>query len=164
MTPKCKSTSSQNPLHFGASSSSDPTPSHVQFCDERARKDFSKNFCRRGIHSKCHVVLLDFSDIDLPIIIHSRGWELLCGIPFACHSVIIQEFYSNMQGINTLVPHFFSRVRGTCIIVTPEIVSEVLHIHRVTHPNYPGCERLRKMFKDELSSPFCETPLSWGDC
>ena len=50
----------------------------------------------------------------------------------------IQEFYSNMQGIDTFVPHFFSRVRGTCIVVTPEIVFEVLHIPRVAHPDYPG--------------------------
>ena len=67
-----------------------------------------------------------------------------------------------MQGINTLVPHFFSRVRGTCIIVTPEIVSEVLHVSRVAHLDYPSCEHLRTMSK-ELSSRFCETPSSWGD-
>ena len=31
------------------------------------------------------------------------------------------------------------------------------------HPNYPGCNRLRTVSKDELSSLFCETPSSWGD-
>ena len=36
MAPKHKSTPSQNPLHFEASSSSDPTPSHIWFCDEDA--------------------------------------------------------------------------------------------------------------------------------
>ena len=44
MAPKRKSTPSQNPLHSGASSSSDPTPSHLRFRDEDARKDFSENF------------------------------------------------------------------------------------------------------------------------
>ena len=44
MAPKPKSTMSQNPFHFGASSSSDPTPSHIRFCDKDAQKDFSKNF------------------------------------------------------------------------------------------------------------------------
>ena len=44
MAPKRKSASSRNPFCFGASSSSfDPTPSHIQFCDEDARKDFSEN-------------------------------------------------------------------------------------------------------------------------
>ena len=46
MEPKHKSTLSQNPLRSGASFSSppDPTPSHVWFCDDKAHKEFSKNF------------------------------------------------------------------------------------------------------------------------
>ena len=44
MAPKRKSTPSQNPLRSGASSSFDTTPSHVQFCDDKAHKDFSENF------------------------------------------------------------------------------------------------------------------------
>ena len=39
----------------------------------------------------------------------------------------------------------------------------MLHVPRVTHPDYPGCDRLRTVSKDELSSFFCETPSSWGD-
>ena len=96
MAPKCKSTPSQNPLCSGASSSFDPTPS-VQFHDDEAQKDFLENFCRRGIHLECHVILLDFSDINLPTVIHSRGWESLYGILATCPSMIIQEFYSNMN-------------------------------------------------------------------
>ena len=34
MAPKCKSTPARNPLRFGASSSSDPSPSTVRFCDD----------------------------------------------------------------------------------------------------------------------------------
>ena len=52
MAPKRKSAPSQNPLLSGASSSSDPTPSHIQFRDENARKAFSEKFSRRGIHSE----------------------------------------------------------------------------------------------------------------
>ena len=102
-------------------------------------------------------------DIDLPTVIHNRDWESLCGILVTCPSMIIQEFYSNMHKIDTLVPHFFCRVRGTHIVVTLNIVSEVLHVPRVTHPDYPGYERLRIVSKDELSSLFYETPSSWGD-
>ena len=132
MAPKRKSTLSQNPLRFGAStSSSDPTPSHVQFRDDKARKDLSENFSRRGIHSKCQVILSDFFDTDLPTIIYSRCLGSLCDIPFTCPSVIILDFYSNMRGFDTSVPHFFSHVRGTHIVVTLDIVSEVLHILRV---------------------------------
>ena len=111
MAPKRKSSPSQNSFHFGASSFSDTTPSHVWFCDDKACKDFSENFSRRGIHSKRQVILLDFFDIDLPTVIYNRGWESLCDIPITCPSVIIQEFYSNMHGFDTSVPvcHFRSR-------------------------------------------------------
>ena len=74
MAPKRKSTPSQNPIRFGASSSSDPTPFSVRFCDEDARKDFSENFSEQDVHSKRRVILSGFSNTDLPIVIHSRGW------------------------------------------------------------------------------------------
>ena len=43
MAPRRKSTPSQNPLRSGASSSNF-TPSHVRFLDEKAKSDFSQNF------------------------------------------------------------------------------------------------------------------------
>ena len=109
------------------------------------------------------VILSDFSDTNLPTVIYSRGWGLLCGIPVTCPSMIIQEFYSNIHGFDYSVPHFITRVRGTRIIVTPDIVSKVLHVPRVAHPNYPNCDRLRIVSKDELLSLFCETSSSWGN-
>ena len=51
MAPKCKSTPSQNPLHSRAFSS-DPTPSHVWFRDEKAKSNFKENFSQCGIHSE----------------------------------------------------------------------------------------------------------------
>ena len=158
MAPKRKSTPSQNPLRSEASTSSDPTPSHVWFCNDKARKKFSENFSRRGVYSEHQVIVLDFFDTDLPTAIYSRGCESLCGIPITCHSVIIQECYSNMHGFDISVPYFVTRVRGTLIVVTQNIVSEVLHVPRVAHPDYPGCDCLRTVSKDKLSSLFCETP------
>ena len=76
MAPKQKSTPSRNSFHSGASSSSSPsysTPSHVQFRDDKAHRDFSENFSRRGIHSKRQVFLSNFSDTDLPTVIYNRG-------------------------------------------------------------------------------------------
>ena len=49
-----------------------------------------------------------------------------------------------------------------CIVVTPDLISEVLYILRVEFVDYPSCERLRTASKDELMSLFCETPSSWG--
>ena len=67
MAPKHKSTPAQNPLRFGASSSTDPSPFNVRFRDDDAFKAFSENFSRRGIHSERQVVLSDFTDTDLPL-------------------------------------------------------------------------------------------------
>ena len=106
----------------------------------------------------------DFFDTDLPIVIHSRGWESLCDIPVTCPSMLIQEFYSNMHGLNSSVPLFHTRVRGTCIVVTPELVSDVLRVSRVEHLDYLSCERLRTVSKDEMISAFCVRPSNWGDC
>ena len=89
MAPKHKSTPTQNPLHSGASSSTDPSPSTVRFRDDDAFKAFLENFSRRGIHSERHVILLDFADTDLPSVIHSRGWESLCDVLVTCPHVLI---------------------------------------------------------------------------
>jgi len=69
-----------------------------------------------------------------------------------------------MHSFDTSIPRFITQVRGTRIVVTPEIVSEILHVPRVSHPDYPTCPRLRTVSKDELLSLFCETPSSWGEC
>ena len=89
MAPKCKSTLGRNPLHSGASSSSDPMPSNIRFCDEDARKAFLENFSRRGVHSECQVILVDFANTDLPTIIHSREWESLCDVLVTCPLMLI---------------------------------------------------------------------------
>ena len=68
-----------------------------------------------------------------------------------------------MHGFNYSVPHFITHISGTHIVVTPDLISEVLHIPRVEFTDYPGYDRLRTVSKDELSSLFCETPSSWGD-
>ena len=131
MAPKRKSTPAWNPLHSGASSSFDPTLSHIRFCDDDAFKAFSENFSRWGIHSERQVILSDFADTNLPFVIHNRGWESLCDIPVTYPLVLIQEFYSNMHGIDRSVPLFFTRVRGTRIPVTPQLVANVLWVFRI---------------------------------
>ena len=160
MAPKRKSTPSWNPLRSGTSFSN-PTPLHVQFRDEKTRKDFSKNFSKHGVHSKCGMILSDFSDTTTPpTIIHNRGWESLSEIPVSCPTMIIQEFYSNMHDFDTSISQFITHIRGTCIVVTPDLISDILYVLRVVFLDYPGCPRLRTVSKDELLSLFCETPSS----
>ena len=61
-----------------------------------------------------------------------------------------------MHGIDRLVPLFFTRVRGTRILVTPQLVADVLRVPRIEFPDYIGYERLRTVSKDELMSAFCD--------
>ena len=68
-----------------------------------------------------------------------------------------------MHGFDYFVPHFFIRVQGMRIVLIPDLISEVLHVPRVAHLDYPSCNHLRTVSKDELSSLFCETPSSWGN-
>ena len=69
-----------------------------------------------------------------------------------------------MHEFDYSVPLFVTRVRGTRIVVTSNIVSDVLNVLRVEHPDYLNYERLRTVSKDELISAFCERPFDWGDC
>ena len=64
MAPKRKTTPAWSPLHCKASSS-DSTPLHFRFRDEKAHQDFLENFSKCGIHLEHHVILSDFSYIDL---------------------------------------------------------------------------------------------------
>ena len=161
--PKRKSAPSRNPLRSGASTSSDPTPSSIRFRDELAKTDFFENFFRLGVHSERQVILSNFSNTDLPTVIHSKGWESLCDVPVTCPSVLIQEFYSNMHEFDYSVPLFVTCGRGMRIVVISDIVSEVLRVSKVEHPNYFGCDYLRTVSKDKLISSFCERPSDWGD-
>ena len=68
-----------------------------------------------------------------------------------------------MHGIDRSIPLFFTRVRGTRIPITPQLVMDVLRVPRIKFPDYPSCERLRTVSKDELMSAFCVRPTAWGE-
>ena len=61
-----------------------------------------------------------------------------------------------MHGFDFLVPHFFTRVQGTRIVVTSQIVTDVLRVPRVEFLDYPGCEHLKIVSKDDFLS--CSGP------
>ena len=68
-----------------------------------------------------------------------------------------------MHGIDRSVPLFFTCIRGTHIPVTPQLVTDVLHVPRIEFPDYLSCEHLRTVSRDELISSFCECPTAWGE-
>ena len=79
-----------------------------------------------------------------------------------CLIMFIQEFYSIIHDIDTSVPQFVSTFRGTLIVVTLDLTSEVLNLPRVAHPDYLRYESLRTMSRDDLISHFYRTPFVWG--
>ena len=163
MAPKHKSTLIWNPFRSGSSSSSNLPFTHVWFHDKKAHQDFSENFSKCGIHLEYHVIRLDFSDTSFPDVIHTWGWESLCEIPLRCPTVFIQKFYSNMHSTDTSVPQFVTTFRGKHIVVTSDLIFKILHVPKVSHPDYPSCQHLRTVSKDELLSHFYETPSIWGE-
>ena len=40
---------------------------------------------------------------------------------------------------------------------------DLLRVPRIVFPDYPSCERLRTVSRDELMSSFCELPTVWGE-
>ena len=68
-----------------------------------------------------------------------------------------------MHEIDHLVPLFFTRVRGTRILVIAQLIADVLRVLRIEFPDYPGCKRLRTVSRDELMSTFCDRPSTWGE-
>ena len=68
-----------------------------------------------------------------------------------------------MHGIDRSIPLFFTCVQGTCILVTPQLVADVLYVPRIEFLDYPSCEHLRTVSRDELMSSFCERPTAWGE-
>ena len=61
------------------------------------------------------------------------------------------------------VPLFFTRVRGTRILVTSQLVVDMLRVPRIEFLDYPSCECLRNVSRDELMSSFYERPTAWGE-
>ena len=111
-----------------------------------------------------HLILLYLISgfVMMMLLRHFQRWESLCDAPVTYPLVLIQEFYSNMHRIDCFVPHFVTRVRGISIPVTPQLVADVLKVPRIEFPDYPSCEHLRTVSKDELMSTFCECPSEWG--
>ena len=68
-----------------------------------------------------------------------------------------------MHEFDFSVPFFSTRIRCTRIVITSQLVADVLYGWRVEHLDYLGCERLRIVSEDEMISAFYERPADWGD-
>ena len=77
----------------------------------------------------------------------SCGWEFLYEQLVTCPNMFIQEFYSNIQAIDTFVPRFTTLVCGTRIL-TLELISKVLHVPRLAILDYLRSPVLRSLSRD----------------
>ena len=68
-----------------------------------------------------------------------------------------------MHGIDRSIPHFVTRVRGISIPIILQLVADMLRVPRIEFPDYPSCERLRTVSKDELMFTFYERHSEWGE-
>ena len=68
-----------------------------------------------------------------------------------------------MHRIDRSVPLFFTCIQGTHIPITLQLVVDVLRVPRIEFLDYPSCERLRTVSRDELMSAFCVRPTAWGE-
>ena len=90
---KSNSTPSWNPLHSGTSTS-DSTPSHIRFRDEKSRQDFSENFSRWGICSE-HIGLGWAHDVY--IVACHVFMHFLCICTFFLYWSVLVLFYLSLS-------------------------------------------------------------------
>ena len=76
--------------------------------------------------------------------------------------MFIQKLYSNMHAINNPVPRFTMVFWGKRIVVTPELIFEVLCVPRVDCPDYPSHHRFSSISRDEFALLICEEAMLWG--
>ena len=166
MAPKVhKSTPARNPFQgFGSSSSNliPPPPStfvSMMRWPQRSSWRTSKNVAFIwSARLSCRILPTLLFSLSFRLGAENLFLSVSCG-DLLC---LYQCFYSNIHGIDTSVPRFAITFRDTRIVVTSDLISEVLHVSRVVYPEYPGCEGLRTVSSDELLSHFCETSSIWG--
>ena len=64
-----------------------------------------------------------------------------------------------MHAIDTSVPRFTTIFRGAHIVITLELLSEVLRVPRMDRPDYSNHRHLSSISRDELASLFYEKAM-----
>lgn len=155
--PMAPSTPICNPVSH-APSSSTPIIDSLQFNDTNCWKAFKENFTLHQPQAKCRIILSDLSNTAVPETFQSCGLEFLCERLTTCPVVYVQEFYSNIYIISTSVPMFTTSVQGTCISVTPKLISELVLVPWVVESNHPNAPVLASFSLDALATIFCRQP------
>ena len=155
MAPKRKSTPAQNPFHSGASSSSISAPFSLRFHDDDAHKAFSENFLDDVFIRNAKSYWRTSPTLTFPLsftVGNGSHYVTSQSLVLSCLS------WSFTPTCTRLIVQYLSRIWGTCIPVTSQLVANVLRVPRIEFPDYPSCERLQTVSKDKLMATFCECP------
>lgn len=160
MAPK-KSTPICNPISH-ASSSSTLVLNSLQFNDTNCWKAFKENFTLHQPHVERQIILSKLSNIAIPETFQSHGLEFLCEWLTTCLVVYVQEFYCNIYIVDTFVPMFTTSVQGTCISVTPKLISKLVHVPQVAESDHPNTPVLASLSLNAQATIFYGLPSTWG--
>ena len=103
-------------------------------------------------------LLSKLSNIAVPETFQSCGLEFLCEQLTTCPLVYVQDFYSNIYIVNTFVPMFTTSVQGTCIFVTPKLISELVHVPWVAKSEHPNAPMFASLSLNALATIFYGQP------
>ena len=72
-----------------------------------------------------------------------------------------------MHSFDYSIPRFITFVRSIRVVVTLELIFDVLLVSRVSHPDYPSCPRLKTSFclsfvRHLRLGVIVKTPLAWA--
>ena len=162
MAPKCKSTLSQNPLHSRASSSPNPTPSHIRFRDKDARKAFSENFLDEAFILNTESFWWTSLTLIYPMSFTVGVGSHRVTSRSHVHSCWSRSFTPTCMDLIFQYLSFILAFKVRALL-SHRSWSSMCCVPRVEFLDYPGCECLRTMSKDELKSTFCERPSNWGE-
>lgn len=108
--------------------------SRSRFISATTQEVFTSQFSLRPVLMEREVILSDLP-VEIAAILVSRGWEpLLVGLS-PPPTLLVQEFYANINDIDGSSFRFF--LRGHTFRVTPSALAKALGIPEITHPTYP---------------------------
>ena len=73
--------------------------------------------------------------------------------------MFIQGFYSNIHAIDNSISQFITVFRCICNVVTSKLISEVLHVPKADHLDYPNHHHLFFISRVKLASLLYEKAM-----
>lgn len=99
-------------------------------------KCFRESFSSRIVHLERHVQPNTFESIPIRPLFDPLGGDLVLSFSGCQNLNWVREFYYNIEGIDDIGPSFQTWVRSKSIVVTPDLIRELLGIDHVFPEHY----------------------------